>query len=1059
MMSMRRSTLFLLATPAVLLAACSGNFGEDGGGGSASTMNLDEVSNGFGQLVPYTVFKLEDGEPTPEVVSIRTEKDLLDNLIPGNEILPVPKFDERAVVPSGEPGNHFIYASFTQPLDLPSVIDGSPGAQANNGLTGAITVIAIDPVTGEAAPIIGRVLVNGQTFAGLPAGDPPLLPLQTWVALDDSGKPIPVELEDGSTPGVGFPGTEASFEGSNRLVNPNTLVFVADSDGDLSSHETFPAGREIRVRVSTAVRAGNGKNLVNTVMGCTTVGEDFLTPEVGRTPPPLNSPLITPGSGDADVDPLTTVRIEFTEPIQPLSLGDLDDGDPPTPSAALQLLFGPDATRTSVPFAVRPISVFDLSTFELVPAFFFPGSGPSTADCATFSKVDIQVNAGQVRDLARNEVTGQDDPQPNVNLLSASTFFTTGEGPGLVNAPVAPDAIYAGRVGATAGISVIDLNGFGQSTGNPVYDETLLTFEEGNTYYPLNPNVRFQGSTMRPSLKPGTCTVDGGSAGVFTLTKDSSLNDRVARPPIVTSVDDVMFGHPLDGAFNNGPFPFGCQAVGGNLCALDGLKLIAPLRNINGMIPTPPQAVGTVAAGSGNIISWVPHPNPPPIIFPPLCVAPYLNVQEPTSVDIFLTGLNLLGPGDAFGSPTVGVPPSGLLTPEQNAFFVGPSLPQQQIAACVTYMIRQQVGHFLYIVDRQRSEITVLNSNRMTVVDRIPLPDPTSMSMSTDLEYIAITSQLADVVTFIDIDPTSATFHQIIKTVAVGDAPRGISWDPGNEDLLVCNEGDSTLSIISAHQLLVRKTVKSNLNKPFELTITPRQFGFGFQRGVYFAYILNRSGDVAIFESGPNGVNGWGYDDVIGVASFEFRNPKAIQADLFNLNSAVWIVHEGQIDIATGDPGPFGEGAISNLAIVSAIVGQLPLNVQSFTIPQYRDMSLEVKTSVGIEDLSGVPVDIAFDDQRNLGGEPNVHNIFSAGAPTPVNGKNLIRPIPGGFRNATTPQYAFVAVPNSVGGSGVIDVLDIAATGGRRTDTNPFQEGIQSLPASNVNVLAHYYRQ
>ena len=36
---------------------------------------------------------------------------------------------------------------------------------------------------------------------------------------------------------------------------------------------------------------------------------------------------------------------------------------------------------------------------------------------------------------------------------------------------------------------------------------------------------------------------------------------------------------------------------------------------------------------------------------------------------------------------------------------------------------------------------------------------------------------------------------------------------------------------------------------------------------------------------------------------------------------------------------------------------------------------------------------------------------------------------------------------------------DTAATGGRRTDTNLFQEGIQSIPASNVKVLAHYYRQ
>ena len=49
-------------------------------------------------------------------------------------------------------------------------------------------------------------------------------------------------------PGIGFPGTEGGFNGSADLVSPNTLVFVVDSDGDLSTHETFPAGFQIVVR-------------------------------------------------------------------------------------------------------------------------------------------------------------------------------------------------------------------------------------------------------------------------------------------------------------------------------------------------------------------------------------------------------------------------------------------------------------------------------------------------------------------------------------------------------------------------------------------------------------------------------------------------------------------------------------------------------------------------------------------------------------------------------------------------------------------------------------------
>src|SRR5690606_33357125 len=118
-----------------------------------------------------------------------------------------------------------------------------------------------------------------------------------------------------------------------------------------------------------------------------------------------------------------------------------------------------------------------------------------------------------------------------------------------------------------------------------------------------------------------------------------------------------------------------------------------------------------------NMISWAPHPNPPPLQFPPLCISPYLGGKEPTSVDTTaVVGLqNLLVPGDPFGQPNaaIPIPPSGLLTPEQNSWFQGPSLPVLNIAACSQYMYRQQVGQFLYMIDRARKELVVLNSNRM----------------------------------------------------------------------------------------------------------------------------------------------------------------------------------------------------------------------------------------------------------------------------------------------------------------------------------------------------------
>jgi hypothetical protein len=116
-----------------------------------------------------------------------------------------------------------------------------------------------------------------------------------------------------------------------------------------------------------------------------------------------------------------------------------------------------------------------------------------------------------------------------------------------------------------------------------------------------------------------------------------------------------------------------------------------------------------------------------------------------------------------------------------------------------------------------------------------------------------------------------------------------------------------------------------------------------------------------------------------------------------------------------------------------------------------------VRTSIGEDELTGIPTDIAFDNLRNLGGLQTVTNPFSAGAPAVVNGKSLVRFVPNSFVNAHEPRYAFLSVPNSLGGDGVIDVIDL--NGNRRIDTNPYRPGIQSIPANNARAVSDYWRQ
>ena len=1036
------ATLVALATATPSLAAPQADFA------------LRSVEHGFGQLLPHLIPVPDgSGNPTAQVVPVLELEDLIENVTPLNGVLPTPTWPTAAQLPNGLGGNQFVAVRFNRSLDVDSVLDADPAATVDGQLTGALTVVGVNSLTGQALPIQGRAFVGGATYAGTPVGNPPQLPLQTWFTEQGgtlSAVPGVDNDQNGVPDGLGFPGTEPGthFAGATGLDDANVFVFVPDVDGDLATHEAFPTGFEIVVEVSASVRSSSAEPLTVPARISSTAGPDSLAPELRLLPGPPVQPDLVPANGELNVDPATTVTVGFTEAVQPGGFGNLTGGGAPLPGSPISLTFGPVNQTTVVPYTALPVSAFDLSTVVLTPAYPFPGkSSVGLSNCGSYNQVLFQLTPGQVPDLANN-----------LNLLQGSSFFVTGEGPGLVNAPVAPDAIYAGLRDTLSSLSVIDLNGFGGSTGNPTYDP-LNPATEGNSNFPNNPNVQLQGSMLRPPLSLGQCTTDGGSAGVFTRTLDSNLDPRLARSPVLLDVGDMALGRALDTTFNGAPAPFGCQAGGGNLCAIDGLQLVnVTLGGPNTLRPAEPtDPLLNSGTGPGNAISWAPHPNPPPLVYPPLCVSPYLGGQEPTAFDsTALLGLiNLLVPGDPFGNPGLGIPPSGLLNTEQSAWFQGPSLPAQSLAQCSPYMIRQQVGQFLYAVDRARREVVVLNSNRMLPLDRISLADPTALALSPNLDLLAVTNHATDTVSFIDVNPSSSSFHQVVQETQVGAGPRGIAWDSFNEDILVCNELESSVSVLSAFSLNVRKVVTHpNLNGPFDVVITPRQTTFGAQRNVYYGYVLARDGRVSVFESGPDGVNGWGYDDLIGQARYLFRRPKAIQVDVTDLRSGVWIAHEGPIDVSNGQAGAAGIGAVSRLHAEAGLFGVLPLPPN--TRPQFRELEMVVDVSLGPGVVTGVPVDLALDDQRNLGALPNIATPFSAGLPVQWNGKSLVRdvgqPVP-----AKTPAHLFVAVPESAGTGGAVDV--VALSNLARVDTNAYQAGVQSIPMPGVRVLMDYFRQ
>jgi len=1042
-MKVTRTLFVLLGLGAALTTACGG--GGSAGAGGSTQFTLVEASNGFGRMLPYQIpIRDVNGNPTARVIEIDSIDDLQDNVTLLNPVLAPTEWPTGAILPDSSPGNHFIYVRFSQEVDITSVLNAST-ASADNNLTGAIKIVSVDPINGATQDIKGRAFVGGRTYGpNLDPNDPTQLALTTWVTRDqNTGDLVAVDIGGGQRPGLGFPGTEGGFVGDDVLVDPGTVVFVVDEqDLDLQVHDTFPTNLQIQMRVTESVRSTRGRTFETVALASSTVGPDTIPPAVLLA---SSQPVIVPQNNETDVDPETNIEITFTEPVQPLTLGELDDGTPPAIAGAVQISFGPNANRVQVPFSVRLFSVYDLSRVELVPLYNFPGSGPDIgpASCNNFDTVAVKVNPQQFEDLTRIK-----------NSTGADTTFTSREAPGLVNAPVLPDAIYVARGSATPGISVIDLYGFGGGTGNPTFDPTR-PIREGNSNYPNNPNVALQGNALIPPLSAGTCTFDGGSEGVFTLTKDSTLNDLVARRPLLESVGEMCAGHALDNTFNNAA-PFGCQAGGGNICATTGLKRISlSAGGPNSLAPSTTSNLPVkVVSGMENLVIFAPHPNPPPISFPPLCLSPLINALEPTSVASSLIP-NLLVPGsNAQGTPATNRPPSNLLATVQNSYFDGPMPPQATAQSCVVYVSRQQIGHFLYVIDRVASEIVVFNSNRFTVIDRIRTPDPTSMAMSPNMDLLAVTNEGADQVSFIDTDPGSASFHTVVRTEPVGSGPTGIAWEGGNEDILVCNQGDGTVSILSAFTLRTRKILRNQLTTPIDVVTTPRQLGFGFQRGIYFAYIMNQSGKLAFFESGPDGLNGWGFDDTIATLPFTFSQPKAMQPDITRLNSAVWVLHENPLDNA-GNPTGFG-GALTNVGIASATRGIIVIQPSAVN-PQIRNMEFGVFASVGEGPggLSGVPIDLAFDNMVNLTPLTNFSSQFSAGQPLSINGKSVVRFSGGAFVAASSPLYMFLAVPNP----GVIDVLELSTGTVQRVDTNPFQPGFQSIPAINVTGVADFLRQ
>jgi YVTN family beta-propeller protein len=455
-----------------------------------------------------------------------------------------------------------------------------------------------------------------------------------------------------------------------------------------------------------------------------------------------------------------------------------------------------------------------------------------------------------------------------------------------------------------------------------------------------------------------------------------------------------------------------------------------------------------------NIISDPPSPNPPPLRYwlglPPLnVVIDQLNPSETTFLiegeEVFC-GTRDPCNGFVWLKPNPDNPVFGPDVTQTPHFAVGPGMQSTSPFLVFTFSARQQIGNFLYATDVENRLLHSINSNTMRVINSISLPDPTGLGISPAGDLLYVSNFSADTVSIVDTDPFSPSFHTEIARVPVGVGPKSVAVQPDNEDVFICNFLGDTVSVLDPQSLTVRKEVTALINGPFDVAVSDRQLQpgslhpFGFGSGVYFAYISNFDSDnVVVFESGPSGAQGIGFDDVLGQLPTTDDDPPIFQprglcfSPLLNPQQLA----AGGIFVAHKDDQGFGQ--VSHIQFSNQIIfGPLPRQAPpGFIIPPgFLDRTFEVTSVWGNNAnnrLAGVsPSDVTLADmnfasysiERNPVGAPN----FGSPALSPprpestgfVNSRHHMRLIPNTAVPVWNPDRLYVSFTDT----DVIQVLD-----------------------------------
>ena len=363
------------------------------------------------------------------------------------------------------------------------------------------------------------------------------------------------------------------------------------------------------------------------------------------------------------------------------------------------------------------------------------------------------------------------------------------------------------------------------------------------------------------------------------------------------------------------------------------------------------------------------------------------------------------------------------------------------------YQSRQQIGNFLFVTDGVNKALHAVNTNNFERLKTVKLPDPFAVAINPDGSLLYVTNEGGNSLSVVNADASNAAgFMTEVARVDVGEGPRAVAVSPDNEDVFVLNRLGNTISIVDVGTNTVRRTLsQSGINLPNDVAIGVREVtgGPGFQSGTYHAFIANGGGNnVLIFEGGPSGLAGIGFDNIIGTIAP--NEPVVVgQPTLRGMSNPTAIVYDPNtpLDGFAHTIGAFvahsdseeGNAMVSRIAYTAdSSPGQVVFNTTGS--PGFGD---KVFTFIQqyVSESTGKALDVALPDYNRdlfLGNNFSTFpNLFNAGGVTYTIGGTVIP------RNSRFPlaQIGVGQIPRwdpdrlylSVGG-GTIDVFDVTTS-------------------------------